>query len=44
VGLTRAKKSLTLIYGTYWETDWGKKNDYGVSRFVKDVLAYLDSK
>lgn len=44
VGLTRAKKSLTLIYGTYWETDWRQKNNYGVSRFVKDVLAYLDSK
>jgi DNA helicase-2/ATP-dependent DNA helicase PcrA len=43
VGLTRAKSAAILIYGTYWETDWGKPIPLGVSRFAKDVLRHLKS-
>ncbi|MGV9368231.1 3'-5' exonuclease [Amycolatopsis sp. NPDC003731] len=41
VGLTRAKRALVLVYGSFWETDWGSKNEYGVSRFARDVLRHL---
>jgi DNA helicase-2/ATP-dependent DNA helicase PcrA len=41
VGLTRAKRALVLVYGSFWETDWGSKNEYGVSWFVRDVLRHL---
>lgn len=41
VGVTRAKDAVILIYGQYWETDWGAKNQLGTSRFVLDILKYL---
>lgn len=41
VGLTRAKRALVLVYGSFWETDWGSKNEYGISRFARDVLRHL---
>ncbi|WP_369196706.1 ATP-dependent helicase [Streptomyces djakartensis] len=41
VGLTRSKSAAVLIYGKYWETDWGKRIPLGVSRFVIDVLRHL---
>lgn len=42
VGLTRAKTAVILMYGTYWETSWGTKNEYEVSRFARDVLDHLN--
>ncbi|MBB0243777.1 AAA family ATPase [Streptomyces alkaliphilus] len=41
VGLTRAKAAAVLVYGEFWETDWGTRNTLGVSRFMLDVLAHL---
>ncbi|MDS0135870.1 MULTISPECIES: 3'-5' exonuclease [unclassified Amycolatopsis] len=41
VGLTRAKRALVLVYGSFRETDWGSKNEYGISRFARDVLRHL---
>jgi DNA helicase-2/ATP-dependent DNA helicase PcrA len=43
VGLTRSKSAAILLYGTYWETDWGEPNRLGVSRFAEDVLRHLRS-
>ncbi|AXH93562.1 ATP-dependent helicase [Micromonospora aurantiaca] len=43
VGLTRAKQAAVLIYGEHWETGWGAENRYGVSPFVKAVLAKMGS-
>jgi len=42
VGLTRAKDAVILIHGTYWETDWGARNDYGTSRLVLDVVRHME--
>ncbi|MFB8176069.1 ATP-dependent helicase [Streptomyces sp. NPDC055966] len=41
VGLTRSKAAAILVYGDFWETDWGTRNTLGVSRFMRDVLAHL---
>lgn len=41
VALTRARQSVTLIYGQGWETSWGDFNEYGPSRFVVDVLSKI---
>jgi len=41
VGLTRAKQAAILIYGDYWETNWGAENRYGVSPFAKAVLTQM---
>lgn len=38
VALTRAKVAAVLFYGTYWETEWGTPNPYGVSRIVDEML------
>ncbi|MFK4117897.1 ATP-dependent helicase [Streptomyces longwoodensis] len=43
VGLTRAKNAVVLIYGDYWETDWGGRNTLGISRFARDVLTNLST-
>jgi DNA helicase-2/ATP-dependent DNA helicase PcrA len=39
VGLTRARNSVTLIYGDRWEPWPGECNTLGESRFVLDLLA-----
>ncbi|MET9244936.1 ATP-dependent helicase [Nonomuraea sp. NPDC003709] len=38
VALTRAKIAAVLFYGRYWETEWGERNTYGVSRIVAEML------
>jgi DNA helicase-2/ATP-dependent DNA helicase PcrA len=42
VGITRAADIAVLIYGQYWETDWGYQNRLGPSRFVHDILGSMD--
>jgi DNA helicase-2/ATP-dependent DNA helicase PcrA len=42
VGLTRAKTVVVLMYGNYWEKFRGNKNNYGISRFARDILTHLD--
>ncbi|MEU8270989.1 3'-5' exonuclease [Sphaerisporangium sp. NPDC049002] len=43
VGLTRTKQTATLIYGGYWTMSWGERNEYGISRFVLELIGRLST-
>ncbi|MGA5032135.1 ATP-dependent helicase [Streptomyces cellulosae] len=41
VGLTRAKSSVVMLYGEYFDNRGGYINQFGISRFALDVLRHL---
>jgi len=43
VGLTRARSAAIVVYGTFWETPWGARNELGVSRFALDVMRHIST-